>query len=215
MGWNILSEAKLDPRVVRTRQLIKDALFVLASKKDFKDITIGEITEKAMVNRATFYAHFSDKYDLLEIAISDNFKETLKKKLVCRERFDRERLESLFLFMCEYHKDFSEMCSKSYQSLGSILQSKIIEELRDLIFYLLMLEAKVNPHLQEDPDHFKTVSTLLAWSLYGAAFSWNQEGRTIPAEELVRKSMPLFIHGLEPIFSEAAKEMQDQAAALF
>lgn len=62
-----------DPRVIRTRRLILDAFVDQLNKKDFYTITINDITQKATINRATFYAHFQDKYALLETLLSDAF----------------------------------------------------------------------------------------------------------------------------------------------
>jgi AcrR family transcriptional regulator len=51
-----------DPRVKRTRQLLLQAFTaVLAEKRSIPSITIRDITQRATVNRATFYAHFEDK----------------------------------------------------------------------------------------------------------------------------------------------------------
>ena len=55
-----------DPRVKRTRKLINQAFFDLMNEKGFQAITVQDITDRAEVNRATFYAHYEDKYDLLE-----------------------------------------------------------------------------------------------------------------------------------------------------
>jgi AcrR family transcriptional regulator len=55
-----------DLRVRRTRKLLQKALLEAASEKGFAHVTVRDITERAMVNRATFYRHYEDKYDLLE-----------------------------------------------------------------------------------------------------------------------------------------------------
>ena len=54
-----------DLRVRRTRKLLQKALLEAASEKGFTHVTVSDITERAMVNRATFYRHYGDKYDLL------------------------------------------------------------------------------------------------------------------------------------------------------
>ncbi|PIH56984.1 TetR/AcrR family transcriptional regulator [Paenibacillus sp. LK1] len=70
-----------DPRVIRTRQLIQDAFFYHLNKKDFSAITVQDITQKATINRATFYAHFADKYELLESVLSYAFQEYVLKQI--------------------------------------------------------------------------------------------------------------------------------------
>jgi AcrR family transcriptional regulator len=55
-----------DPRVRRTRLVIRDAFLDLVDLRGFNAITIGEIAQRAGVNRATFYRHYADKYALVE-----------------------------------------------------------------------------------------------------------------------------------------------------
>jgi len=54
-----------DLRVRRTHAALRDALIALIPEKGFDAVTVGDITERAMVNRATFYRHYQDKYDLV------------------------------------------------------------------------------------------------------------------------------------------------------
>jgi AcrR family transcriptional regulator len=53
-----------DLRVRRTRMLLRDALIDLATEKGFDAITVNDLAERAMINRATFYRHYRDKYEL-------------------------------------------------------------------------------------------------------------------------------------------------------
>ncbi|WP_088012524.1 TetR/AcrR family transcriptional regulator [Gottfriedia acidiceleris] len=55
----------LDPRVIRTRQLLQDALITLLADNEFESISVQDITKKANVNRATFYSHYEDKYQMI------------------------------------------------------------------------------------------------------------------------------------------------------
>ncbi len=54
-----------DLRVRRTRKLLQKAFIDLTIEKGFADVTVRDITERAMVNRSTFYRHYLDKYELL------------------------------------------------------------------------------------------------------------------------------------------------------
>lgn len=56
----------VDPRVIRTRKLLRDSLIELISERGYDAITVKDITERATLNRATFYLHYQDKEDLLE-----------------------------------------------------------------------------------------------------------------------------------------------------
>jgi AcrR family transcriptional regulator len=56
---------KLDRRVQRTRQGLQEALVALILEKGYEAVTVQDIIDRANVGRATFYAHFHDKEDLL------------------------------------------------------------------------------------------------------------------------------------------------------
>ncbi|GIM45770.1 TetR family transcriptional regulator [Collibacillus ludicampi] len=62
---------KLDPRVKRTHQLLREALIALMCEKGYDAITVQDIAQRATLNRATFYLHFRDKEDLLQQTIDD------------------------------------------------------------------------------------------------------------------------------------------------
>lgn len=55
-----------DLRILKSRKAIQAALLELVVEKGFAAVTIRDITERAMVNRSTFYRHYLDKYDLLD-----------------------------------------------------------------------------------------------------------------------------------------------------
>lgn len=55
----------LDRRVQKTLGLLQNALAGLIAEKEYDDITIQEILDRANVGRSTFYAHFENKDQLL------------------------------------------------------------------------------------------------------------------------------------------------------
>jgi AcrR family transcriptional regulator len=65
-----------DLRVRRTRKLLMQSLVELVIEKGFSAITVQDIADRAMVNRATFYRHYLDKYDLLDHYMNDIYELT-------------------------------------------------------------------------------------------------------------------------------------------
>jgi AcrR family transcriptional regulator len=61
---------KTDRRVRRTQKLLGDALIALALAKEYDDITIQEITDRADIGYRTFFRHYSDKDQLLKDVLS-------------------------------------------------------------------------------------------------------------------------------------------------
>ena len=60
-----MKEMKLDRKTRYTRMVLQDSLIELMKEKPINKITIKELCENADVNRTTFYAHYTDQYDLL------------------------------------------------------------------------------------------------------------------------------------------------------
>jgi AcrR family transcriptional regulator len=58
------SAARIDRRVMRTRDVLGDALVALIQEKPFESITVQQVLDRAGVGRSTFYTHYEDKNDL-------------------------------------------------------------------------------------------------------------------------------------------------------
>lgn len=66
---NKIIDETLDLRIRRTHKLLFDSLTSLLTEKNFDEIRVSDICDKAMVHRTTFYKHFEDKYHLLDFLL--------------------------------------------------------------------------------------------------------------------------------------------------
>lgn len=104
---------KADLRIIRTKKFIYDAFIKLIAEKGYDAITIQDIADEALINRATFYSHYRDKHDLLT-KISEDVLEELASKMVLYahvqgNQIDFSKLEEVLqsLFECMVkHADF-------------------------------------------------------------------------------------------------------------
>ncbi|URN14108.1 TetR/AcrR family transcriptional regulator [Streptomyces radiopugnans] len=62
---------RVDPRVLRTRALLREAALAIAAERDVDSMTIADIAERATVNRATVYQHYRDRDALLLDAMEE------------------------------------------------------------------------------------------------------------------------------------------------
>ncbi|BAC12592.1 transcriptional regulator (tetR-family) [Oceanobacillus iheyensis HTE831] len=60
-----MKENYTDLRIIRTQKAIRTAFVELIRDKGFDAVTVKEITNKAEINRGTFYVHYEDKHDLM------------------------------------------------------------------------------------------------------------------------------------------------------
>src|ERR1700674_1988307 len=99
-----------DPRVKRTRSLLQDALVELLAEKSFDAITVLDIAERSTINRATFYAHFADKYELFASFSREWFRQALRRRLGDGACFSRSNLRLLILASMEALAEMDDHC---------------------------------------------------------------------------------------------------------
>jgi AcrR family transcriptional regulator len=179
---------KVDPRVVRTRKLIIDAFLSLIAETPFDDITVQDIAAQATVNRATFYAHFEDKYALLDAIIQTGFAQTLARWIAMPTTTPDAYLEHVFLAITEHLVSLTTQCRRSYQTFETLVEAQVKGQVRDHV--LACLKAQPRTRATAGP-RLEVAATLLSWALYGAALEWKKRGQAQPPEAFGREALPL------------------------
>jgi len=125
-----------DRRVQRTRQLLRGALLSLIQEKGFEALTVQDIIDRANVGRATFYAHFDNKDDLL-VGGLDELRASLKERQRQAQSSGNGVDERVFGFSREMfahaneHRDlFRSMVGKRS---GAVVQRLLHKMLVDLV----------------------------------------------------------------------------------
>ncbi|HYX50753.1 MAG TPA: TetR/AcrR family transcriptional regulator [Ktedonobacteraceae bacterium] len=73
-------EEQTDLRIRRTHKFLQEAMIELITENGFDAITVGDIAERAMINRATFYRHYQDKYDLVAKIFEETTNQLVENK---------------------------------------------------------------------------------------------------------------------------------------
>lgn len=187
-------EPRIDPRTKRTRQLLLDAFGSLLSEKTFDDITVQDITERATVNRATFYAHFEDKYVLLEQSMTELVRRTLHDKLPPGSQFNAKNIELLIRTVCEFLDHLQTHCPPSNRGqFSSLVEQQVKQEV-----YLILLHwlEENNPSRTRNQKQTELQATVTSWAIYGAAMRWSTGERTESAAVFAHEALPLIMAGL-------------------
>jgi AcrR family transcriptional regulator len=184
------AEKKLDPRMKRTRQLIQQALLELMKEKHVNAITVQDITERATVNRATFYDHFEDKYALLEYCFRDAFQQVLHSKRLENSACTVANLQQLVEATCEFLLQFGGRCAPANKNFDPQFEIQITRQLYDILRVWLSQEA---PH--ETPPELR--ASVTSWAIYGAAFHWKKAHHRLTLDAYVRQVMPMIVACME------------------
>lgn len=95
---------KSDARVRYTQRVIKESFLSLLREKPVNKITVKEVCELAELNRATFYAHYSDCFALME-SIEQELLDAFGQSLQLIDGFDVSALISAIYTMVEQNED--------------------------------------------------------------------------------------------------------------
>ncbi|MFC4619370.1 TetR/AcrR family transcriptional regulator [Camelliibacillus cellulosilyticus] len=192
-----MAVVKTDPRILRTRKLIMDAFIELSKKKEFKDITIKDITSVATVNRATFYYHFMDKYDLMEKVLIEDLMLNVNNDIAKHDELNQETIVSIFISVTNFQKSLLTKCRRSFEAYKTTVEAIIKKELKDVFYHMLL---KQSPSAS---DHsLRIAAVMLSWGIYGASMDWQDNG-TLPPEEYIKSALPFVTHGMDSlIFKE-------------
>ena len=189
----MVTEVKsVDPRVKRTRQLLQQALLEVSREKSFASITVQDIAERATVNRATFYAHFEDKYELLDSIIRERFQREVASKLSCESKwglsFLRELIEAVFDFVGEVHCQ----CQPTDRPCEPLFERAVQQELAKLLVSWLKQVPACGTEWQVP---LETMAVVMSWAMFGAAAQWSREGKTTTKEQMVNHVLSVFTEG--------------------
>ena len=125
---------KTDKRKVRTKRLIRDALTELMEDKGFEGLTVRDLTEKAEINRGTFYLHYQDKYDLLGKSEAEILTEIVKiTQLIQPKDVLTFNQNTALPFIIKLFELFHENSSFMKVILGPKGDAKFQGKLRDII----------------------------------------------------------------------------------
>lgn len=157
-----------DARVRYTKEMIRKSFLELLKEKPAAKITVKELCEKSGINRATFYKHYADVYDLLE-KLEQQFLEEERKSL---ESLNLNSLENMYrvtlLSLKENKETWIGLAGWNGDPHFTVRQMEVIRS-----FSLPLLQKKL-PKLSEEKQ--KLVYAYLMQGAGSVIYSWVREG---------------------------------------
>jgi AcrR family transcriptional regulator len=183
----------VDPRVRRTRQLLQQALLELMQEKRFASVTVHEIAERATVNRATFYTHFADKYDLLDSIIREQFQREVASKLPPGSRWGVNTLQMLIGAVFDFLRKVLNEHKSTDIELDPLFERIVQEELAEVLSSWLK-QVPISGMGRRVPAG--TVASVMSWAMFGAAAQWIHGAKTISAEQMINQVLIVITEGV-------------------
>jgi AcrR family transcriptional regulator len=187
-------------RVKRTNILLREALIALIEERGFNALTIGELTERAMVSRAAFYRNYQDKYDLVE----QIFEEAMSTLFAAMGEFGREHPMDVWIRFIEQIAQYDRLYRALLGKKGSPWFAQTMRaRLAALVKEHGSLESAHEPDMTKQAAHpFSDmfVPDLVAAMVVEAITWWLEQGQPYTPTELATKVAAL----ASAVFREAS-----------
>lgn len=170
--------AVVDRRVQKTKKLLSDALVSLIVEKGYDDVSISDIIDRANVGRATFYAHYENKEQLLL------FGHEHLRNLALKEGQEQIDFLSFYRHLTEKHELASKLLSGD-KSRGILTQS-----LRDILQYSISC-LYLRPAAKASDPMLVVLVDAAAAALVQMMTSWVEKGMPHPPETMANESTAL------------------------
>ena len=191
--------ANTDLRVQRTKKILKDTFNEMIVTTDFEKITIKDLCDKAMINRRTFYLHYSSIEDILEDFISDYTHEYYD---LIKDFDTIEEVDELVRMYFTYSEEKGMMFERINTSPNfEYIRLRMIQKVEDYAandnnFHMLKKFDKVSQNL---------IHSFINWACVGLYREWVKNGRNLPMDEAIKLSANLIKNGLKATVKENRK----------
>lgn len=181
------SPKREDKRVKNTRQAIRNSFLKLIAEKPIERISVTELCRDAGVNRGTFYAHYTDAYDLRSSIETELYEAVLNRM---KELGTAGRLTTAQ--MLDLLRENQELCGIFTGPHG---------DMEALLHFAKRSAAK---YVEENADRFsdlseqerKYIDEMLVASIATLTKCWFDSGMREPAGEIAELLGTYCLHGL-------------------
>jgi AcrR family transcriptional regulator len=176
-------------RVRRTQKLLRDALIELIEERGFDALTVGEITERAMVSRAAFYRNYQDKYDLVEQVFAEAMQALLNAVSEPETAHSPQIWVRFFEHIAEYDRLYRALLGRKGSPWFVLkMRASLVDLVKEFGRLPLRLPTAAPP-IYPASDEF--VPNLVATMLVEAITWWLEQGRPYLPQEIANRCVLL------------------------
>ena len=148
-----------------------------------------DVTDKAQINRATFYAHFADKYALLDYSISQKFRQEIEKRTLNACHYTNDNLRNMIFAVCDFLSHLHSDCAQPHQQFELLVEGTIKKQIFDLLsHWLKQTKTKISTEIP---------ATVATWAIYGLASLYSHSKKRPALDKFVDDALPLVAVNLE------------------
>jgi AcrR family transcriptional regulator len=177
-----------DLRVRRTLESIRRSFEALMNEKDYEQITVKELSERAMINKKTFYTYY-DSLDALLNEIQDELSQEFIERTKDYSFLDIDKLTREFFLFSEEKGPFYEKITCN----DTIIRNRMI---RNVTASNDRGYSKLKQYTEDEINLIRTFSNSATLSIYR---QWIQDGKKVPVERVIELTSIMINSGLKTI----------------
>lgn len=190
---------KIDMRIKYTRTWTFEALVKLLEVKEFKNIKISEIIDKAGISRATFYRNFTSKEDIVQIKVKMMF-QSFFEDLVTKYKIDGVQDEQVLIY--SFFKKIDEEEKVIDTVIKSNLEYLMVEGILTIInFYKDQFYKRLKTNKITE-DYTMDIVASSAWTLLSR---WHKTGKKEDSSQLAKIYLSAFRSVYIAIFEDQSR----------
>lgn len=188
---------KNDQRVRLTNMLIRKALTSLLKQKPLQSISIKELCDLAGINRGTFYAHYTDIYDLMEKMEADmlsDFQQAMAPLLSAQGNDLTPLKITAGIFQCL--KENADLCVVTLGPFGDkAFAAKLLAVGREKC-----LECYSQQFTGASPSQLEYYYAFVSAGCIGLLEKWLSDGMTASPEQIAKTAVEIMLKGIGFLF---------------
>lgn len=185
---------RVDPRVIRTRNYLREAMLKLLQEKSYTSITVNDITDTAGLNRATFYLHYDGKEVLLIDSLESKFDELVAEidQYLGEKSFLDDTYPQFALFQHVLNNEKLYRVLLSETGPGFMMQR--------MIDYIASFGYDRSPVIEDDSSPFAKEVSMVSHQVAGSLFAllrwWLNNDMPYSPQEMAEISRKLTFDGV-------------------
>lgn len=192
-----MMEEKIDRRIIRTKQQIRQALIELLSEKGENNISVRELAQRANINRGTFYIHYKDTHDLVEQLVDEAVKKLLG---VCKRHPPAQTPRESYPFLT----DLFETLQSDPQLFSILLETTGSHAYSERICVTIQenfLDDLLSVFYSADPKQRQVASGFIVSGCLHEALNWLEHGMKESPDEMAYLTGRVIMHGIDALQS--------------
>lgn len=192
-----MMEEKIDRRIIRTKQQIRQALIELLSEKGENNISVRELAQRANINRGTFYIHYKDTHDLVEQLVDEAVKKLLG---VCKRHPPAQTPRESYPFLT----DLFETLQSDPQLFTILLGTTGSHAYSERICVTIQenfLDDLLSVFYSAAPKQRQVASGFIVSGCLHEALNWLEHGMKESPDEMAYLTGRVIMHGIDALQS--------------